>query len=604
MSSYGTSRTIRRRRRRDPLALLLALVTLAAVPALGFAAYKLLTRPPDVVVHTQVVSKPRKTAPKPEAVPERSAVAEQARRHYTSMRQTEPAAITGGSGVAGAIGHIAEDVREALGLGKKVLVIWLFDESASSASLRSDVAGQLPTFFAQIKNAEEEFSAKQSKDKNSSASGGDDAPVLSVVGGFSDKVNFATAEPTADVQQVESAASGLKEAAGHVEKPFTAIFDAVQKYAAEYRLKKQRWLTIVLVTDEAGDDEARVDEVAPLVVRYSIPVNCIGTTAPFGSLEGGNAMSEGNGKAKGEVFVRQGPESRYPEWIHLDFPRGRDDAELSFNTHLGPYSLTRLCKESDGEYFPMPPSGGFGWASASSGRSREDHRHTYGGKEEYGYWNPNSSNAPPAAVGSSHRAGPSAPGLPAAYLPSYVPEQVVQQQLSTNKAKRALVDAAKLPHAEVLLSPERSFDNDDEVKRTRALDAAQKPAAKIMPGIDRLVDTLRAGESAEPELKDEPRWQAGYDLAYGRALAAKARCQGYVNMLAVLKNGGKFKNPNSRYWYIESTDEPTGDSVVDKMAVKSRDYLKRVIDKHPGTPWASAAQRELSEPMGWKWVEK
>jgi hypothetical protein len=39
------------------------------------------------------------------------------------------------------------------------------------------------------------------------------------------------------------------------------------------------------------------------------------------------------------------------------------------------------------------------------------------------------------------------------------------------------------------------------------------------------------------------------------------------------------------------------------MAKKSRDYLQGVIDKHPGTPWAAAAQQELSMPIGWAWQE-
>ena len=31
--------------------------------------------------------------------------------------------------------------------------------------------------------------------------------------------------------------------------------------------------------------------------------------------------------------------------------------------------------------------------------------------------------------------------------------------------------------------------------------------------------------------------------------------------------------------------------------------LQRVVDEHPATPWALLAQRELENPLGFKWVE-
>ena len=31
--------------------------------------------------------------------------------------------------------------------------------------------------------------------------------------------------------------------------------------------------------------------------------------------------------------------------------------------------------------------------------------------------------------------------------------------------------------------------------------------------------------------------------------------------------------------------------------------LRRVVEEHPATPWALLAQRELKDPMGFKWVE-
>ena len=273
-------------------------------------------------------------------------------------------------------------------------------------------------------------------------------------------------------------------------------------------------MTIVLVTDEAGDDEAQIDEVLPLLERYSIPVNCIGILAPFGKLTGADVFAEGKPADEKEVRVRQGPESRYPEWIHLDYPNGRDDSELSLDTELGPYSLTRLCKESGGNYFPLSMGGGGDWGG---GRGRHSQAATT---------------------------------LPRAYAPKYIPEKDFQEQLEKNKAKKALIEAAMLPQVAVIRLSTLTVDAQDEVKKQQMLANVQKPAAKLLPPIDKLLDTLKAGEADEPKLI-EPRWKAGYDLALGRALAAKARCQGYDDMVATLKTD-KFKDDKHNMWILRA----------------------------------------------------
>ena len=74
-------------------------------------------------------------------------------------------------------------------------------------------------------------------------------------------------------------------------------------------------------------------------------------------------------------------------------------------------------------------------------------------------------------------------------------------------------------------------------------------------------------------------------------------------LIATLKTD-KFKSDKSSTWILEPSDEPTGISIDDKMAVKAREYLNRVIKDHPGTPWASSAERELAAPIGWKKSER
>jgi hypothetical protein len=50
------------------------------------------------------------------------------------------------------------------------------------------------------------------------------------------------------------------------------------------------------------------------------------------------------------------------------------------------------------------------------------------------------------------------------------------------------------------------------------------------------------------------RWQAGYDLAFGRATAMKARVDGNNAMLAALKRGKNFELDTSTFWVLRPAD--------------------------------------------------
>ncbi|MEK6236891.1 MAG: VWA domain-containing protein, partial [Planctomycetales bacterium] len=112
-------------------------------------------------------------------------------------------------------------------------------------------------------------------------------------------------------------------------------------------------------------------------------------------------------------------------------------------------------------------------------------------------------------------------------------------------------------------------------------------------------ETLKAGESDRANLT-RPRWQAGYDLAIGRSMAAVVRNEGYNAMLAEAKNGKKFDGKNNT-WILNHSDEVSVSSSLEKLAKQSRVYLERVIKEHPNTPWAYLAQKELETPFGWTW---
>ncbi len=601
MSTYAA-------RRRPPqkktsiFAILLMLVSLIVLPVLGFAAWKVFKAPPKVkkeIVY-ELADGTRTTTPPPTQQapnPENNSLAKelgsfdrsgeegamasgnqtadnQALASNTGSKQSGPMGTGnragkggnkprsstfsgGGSGFGGGMGrsaHVGQAtdrfgavLQDALNIPRKVLVVWLFDQSASAQSLRNEVIGELPRMYDKFGLTAVAADAAAEEDAQKKL---DAAPALSLVGEFGNEFKMLTEQPVADLAELQAATAKISASSSPVENTFAAIKAAAEKIV-DYRKKKGRFVTIVVVTDESGNDRTTIDEVLAKLTPYGIPVQVIGPSAQFGRTEGPNIAAEGAAKP-GEVLVSEGPDSHDPDAILLEGQgMGRDQP---IETGLAPYHLARLCKETGGQFFSTTGA------------------------------------ADPALKG---------------YEPEYMSEADYAKQLAGNKAKTALVAAAQLPRAAVTNGFTTSFSNDDEVKRNRALQEAQKHVVKVMPGIDALLDALKRGEADVPKLAgtNDRRWRAAFELALGRAGAAKVRHQGYNDMTAQMKAGRKFEKAGSQFWVLEPTDEPMGVSVNDKLAQKSRDYLKHVASEYPGSPWARAAEEELKHPMSWKWVE-
>lgn len=188
------------------------------------------------------------------------------------------------------------------------------------------------------------------------------------------------------------------------------------------------------------------------------------------------------------------------------------------------------------------------------------------------------------------------------YKPDYVSTSTYNQRVRTNKARWALVNAAQKSRTGTLEAPRMRFPKTDEAEFVRRVSRAQQGAAVLEPKMNQLYGILQAGESDRTNERS-PRWQAGFDLAYGRVIAAKIRAESYNAMLALAKTKLKFENPKNNTWVLVADDVISTGGKQEKLAEKAKTYLNRVIAEHPGTPWAMLADRELQTPIGWRWKE-
>ena len=476
------------------------------------------------------------------------------------------AAGEGTTGAMGAIDRLTQEIMLSIE-ERNTLVVWLFDQSGSLSRQRDEIHNRFDRIYEELGVIE--------ASGNPAFKRPDDKPLLSSVMAFGDKVEFMTDKPTDSIAELKDAVSKIKLDETGTERVFSAIYMAAFKYK-KYRLQSpHRNVMLIVVSDEVGNDVVGLDKTVNLCRRYEMPVYVVGVPAPFGRKQTRVKWIDPDpnyDQTPKWPHVDQGPETLLPERVKLRFADGSDPDPI--DSGFGPFALTRLCYETGGIYFAVHPNRNV---------NREVNRRE-------------------TAAFSAHLKNFFDPDVMRAYRPDYVSAQEYMRRVSQNKARAALIKTAQLSWIGQMEAPRTRFVKRSEAELGNALTEAQKAAAKLEPKLASLYQTLQLGES---DRKNEisPRWKAGYDLAIGRVMASKVRTETYNAMLAQAKRGLKFKNDKNNTWVLRSSDDVSVGSQLAKAAKSATDYLQRVIDEHPGTPWEMLAKRELATPMSWKWEE-
>ena len=481
---------------------------------------------------------------------------------------------------SGAIDRIAEVIRDRMAEGD-LMVVWMFDQSASLAAQRTQIAKQFDRVYQQIARFQE-LDKKQINDPDLNP------PLLTDIYQFGQGVSRLLPKPTFELDKLRVAVSNVERDDSGQENVMQSVMMVANKYKSMTRVdprtqKPERNVMVILVTDEAGDDVNLTDQAVRNCINARISVYAIGVPAPFGREETEVKWVDPDpeyDQSPQRAIVDQGAETPRPERLRLGFVEGGDDLE-QIDSGFGPFYLTRLCYETGGLYFAVHPN------RSGKRRVRWGEVKNYASKLTY-FFNPE---------------------IMRRYQPSYVSIKTYNQSLNQNKARQALVQAAEYTRTgEPLRAPQTRFERLDEGAFVRLVNRSQQDAAFVVPALNRMMQTLKAGE-ADREKETEARWQAGYDLAMGRAIAAHLRASTYNQMLALIKTSLKFDppkdadTPQNNTWILRASNEVKTGSRDAQLADKAKMYLERVIEDHPGTPWALLAEKELKIPIGWRWAQ-
>lgn len=494
-----------------------------------------------------------------------------------------PVAVKGNVGnsvkaASGAVDRLTQEILLSME-ERNTVVVWLFDQSASLMHQREEILSRFDRIYEELgiiqAAGHSSFDSKVGK------------PLTTQVYAFGNKINKLIDNPTDSLTTIKEAIENIERDTTGIENVMEAVATAAKDHSSYRKTDRATGqpkanVMLIVVSDEAGDDVQHLDLTVQACNKLQMPVYVVGVPAPFGRPETKVKWVDPDpefDQTPQWAIVSQGPETIYPERLQLDFTGTFDDLDM-IDSGFGPFHLTRLAYETGGIYFAVHPN------RNTDRRVKRWETKSYSAHLQYFF----------------------DPQVMRRYRPDYVSINSYQSRLSENGARSALVKAAQFTATGQLETPELRFEKTNEARFVNSVSKAQQSAAIIEPAVNRLYEILRTGEEDRPQ-EISPRWQAGYDLAMGRAIAAKVRAETYNSMLALIKTKLKFDKPKDKNtpqnntWVLEPADSIETGSQDAKLLAKAKMYLERVSKDHDGTPWAMLAQRELETPLGWKWSQ-
>jgi hypothetical protein len=450
-------------------------------------------------------------------------------------------------GVEGAVDRVAVEILRQLEKGR-TLVVWAFDASGSLQAERERLAGHIQQVYDHIRQYD--------KDDRSAQDG-----LLTIVTAFGETRKAMTPAPTGDPETIAGAIRAVPLDSTGVENTFGTVASICRTWGKFRHEGKLYHTMIIVVTDEVGDDDERLEEAIGLANKARVPVFVLGSPALFGRAEGFMDYKDPKtGKFYPHLPVRQGPESVVPEVVRLPFWYDGPQHEF-LDAGFGPWALSRMAGATGGIYFVT---------RMGSNRPSFD------------------------------------PDAMREYQPDWVSRAQYEQAIMRHPLRQAVINAAEVAQRNLPAQPGYGFPAADSPEFKDVMARNQEVVAVV----ENTVDEALAPILAVRKLRDREtsrRWQAHYDLILGRLLAMKVRTYSYNTACAKMKKDPlKFQNPSSNAWRLvpsATVEYGLSSKITEKYVAEARAALQRVVKEHAGTPWGMLAERELKDPLGLRWVE-
>src|SRR5262249_29867445 len=233
---------------------------------------------------------------------------------------------------------VAAEIVNHLEKGR-TLVVWAFDASGSLQVERERLSTHIEGVYKHI-------------DELGGAELARDGGLLTAVVAFGPHRQAVATAPTADRAEVVEAIKAVPLDTTGVETTFGTVAEVVRRWGRFKDKRGNAYRTmIIVVTDEVGDDESRLEEAIDVASRARVPVYVLGSQALFGRVDG--YMDYTHPKTKQGfrgIKVRQGPASVMLEQIKLPFWYAGSQYDM-LDSGFGPYALSRLSGATGGLYF-------------------------------------------------------------------------------------------------------------------------------------------------------------------------------------------------------------------------------------------------------------
>lgn len=447
-------------------------------------------------------------------------------------------------GVDKAVDRLAQEILRRLEQGR-TLVVWAFDASGSLVSEREKLRKHIEEVYNHIGQAGSSGSFETSGLRTAVVAFGQDRRII--------------AEPTDDLGIVSSAIGAVGQDDSGIESTFQTVFDIVKKYG-KYKIDNEPTrMMIVVVTDEIGNDPEKLEPTIKACNVAQAPVFVLGSPAVFGRKDGlADYKDPRTGRQYYNIAVDQGPESALLEGVQLPFWFDGPQYEY-LDSGFGPYALSRLAASTQGIYFISRMS------------NKVPLHYDPAGMREY--------------------------------RPDWMPIEQYRKAVMNDPIRQAVVLASEICQRQLPKTPRLTFPPADDPSFKEDLTRVQESAAVTLYTVEEALTPIN--QVAKLRGKEQSRrWLAHYDLIRGRLLALKVRCAEYTGQCARMKRDTPpFAKPKSNAWRLVPDAEVHISDKGAAVAKEAETLLKRVIADHPGTPWATLAQRELQHPLGLKWVE-